>query len=109
SAWRDDCVAWARAAIAGTLDTPPPVIPVLDALAAEYRLAPELVPALVLIYGAHLAGEPGVAPVDVARILGGRWDEALARGELAARGVIELEQSRVRFVAAVERDLDGRP
>lgn len=108
-AWRDDCVAWARSAIAGTLETPPPVIPVLDALAAEHGLSPELVPALVLLYGAHLAGEPGVAPVDVARILGGRWDEALARGELAARGVIELERSRVRFVAAVERDLDDQP
>ena len=40
----------------------------------------------LLLYGAHLCGDPGAAPVDVARVCDRAWDEALGRGELAERG-----------------------
>jgi len=107
-AWRDDCVAWARAVIAGGA-TPPPALPPIDDAAERFGLAPELAPAIALLYGAHLGGEAGVAPVDVARVLDGRWDEALARGQLAARGAVLLERSRLSLVPELRHALDDQP
>ena len=43
--------------------------PSLERIVARFELSPHLYPAIALLYGAHLAGEPGVAPVDVARVL----------------------------------------
>lgn len=107
--WRDDCVGWVRSMLGAAAAREPPAIAVIDELAAQHELPAELTPALVLLYGAHLAGEAGVAPADLAKVLGGRWDEALGRGQLAARGLIELSQSRVQLVAAIERALDDQP
>jgi hypothetical protein len=84
-----------------------PVVPEIDDLARRVELPIELVPAVVLLYGAHLAGEHGVAPVEVARVLGGKWDEALGRGQLAGCGVASLERSRLALVPAIERALDA--
>ncbi|MEJ7600488.1 MAG: hypothetical protein WKG01_21445 [Kofleriaceae bacterium] len=84
--WRDDAVTWARAVAAGTTDREAPIAESLELLGARLELPATLLPALVLLYGAHLAGDPGAAPVDVARVLGRRWDEALGRGLLASRG-----------------------
>jgi hypothetical protein len=107
--WRDDVVTWARAVVAGSIDRGAPSAPPIEALAVRFELAPTLVPAMILLYGAHLGGEPGVAPVDVARILGRRWDEALGRGELAAHGIAVYADSRVRLAPPILRALDELP
>lgn len=105
-AWRDEVAVWARAVAAGTIDRDAPSAPPIDALIARFELAPSLHPALVLLYGAHLAGEPGAAPVAVARVLGRSWDEALGAGQLASRGVAVYRDSRVRLAPAVQRALN---
>jgi len=107
--WRDEAVAWARAVIAGSVDRGAPSCPPIDELALRFELAANLVPALVLLYGAHLGGDHGVAPVDVARVLGRRWNEALGRGDLAARGLAIYHDSRVRLAPPILRALDELP
>jgi hypothetical protein len=112
--WRDDVVAWTRAITAGAIAADAPAAPPIDALIARFDLAPALHPVLVLLYGAHLCGERGVAPAEVARVLDHRWpdhrwDEALGRGELAERGVAEYAGSRVALSPLVLRVLDELP
>jgi len=110
AAWRDDVVGWTRAITAGGVADPAaPDAPLIEALIARFDLAAELHPALVLLYGAHLCGERGAAPAEVAHVLDGRWDEALGRGELAERGVAEYAGSRVALSAVVLRVLDELP
>ncbi len=106
--WRDAVVTWARAVAAGSVDRNAPDAPPIDDLAARFELPQPLVPALVLLYGAHLGGEHGVAPVDIARVLGRRWDEALGRGQLATRGLATYEGSRVILAASITAALDER-
>jgi hypothetical protein len=106
ASWRDDLVAWSRATRAGMHDLEAPVAPLIDTLLARFELAPSLQPVLALLYGAHLCGDRGVAPVEVACLLGRRWDEALGRGELAERGVAVYVDSRVALAASVQRMLD---
>jgi hypothetical protein len=84
-------------------------VPAIDAVIERFDLARALHPALVLLYGAHLCGERGVAPVDVARVLDRQWDEALGRGELAVRGVAQYAGSRVALAPLVLRVLDELP
>ena len=107
--WRDEAVTWARAVAAGTTDRDAPVAESIDLLGARLELPATLLPALVLLYGAHLAGDAGVAPVDVARVLGRRWDEALGRGLLASRGIATFERSRVQLAPEIQRTLDELP
>ena len=107
--WRDELVTWARAVAAGSVDRGAPATPALETLAARFELAPQLIPALALLYGVHLGGERGAAPFDVARVLGRRWDEALGTGQLAARGVAHYADSRVTLAPAVQRVLDELP
>ncbi len=102
--WRDDVVAWTRAGTGA-----PPASTEVDELVARFGLSPSYVAPIVLAYGTHLLGERGVAPVDIARVLGGRWAEALGTGELAARGVMHHEGSRVHLADAIRRLLDGLP
>lgn len=106
--WRDDVVAWSRVAISGAAP-PPPAAPSIDAMLARFDLAPPLRPVLLLLYGAHLCGELGAAPIDVARLLDGQWDEALGRGELARRGVADYARSRVMLSPILLRVLDELP
>jgi len=63
----------------------------------------------VLLYGSHLCGSLGAAPVDVARVVGRRWEEALGRGQLAERGLAEHGHSRVRLAEPILRALDELP
>jgi hypothetical protein len=107
--WRDELVAWARGVAAGTLDKDPPMAAAVDAILARFELAPQLYPAFALLYGTHLGGADGVAPVDVARVLGRNWDEALGRGHLAGSGAVVWRDSRVRLGPWVQRALDGIP
>ncbi|HEY1556148.1 MAG TPA: hypothetical protein VGF94_15020 [Kofleriaceae bacterium] len=104
--WRDDATAWARQVAAGGSERDAPVARAIDDLALRFELPSALRAALVLLYGAHLAGEAGAAPIDVARVLGRRWDDALGRGLLAGRGVAVYRDSRVRLAPAVLRALD---
>ena len=108
ASWRDDVVLWARAIAAGTFDRAAPSAPPIDTLAARFGLPEQLVPALILLYGVHLAGHHGAAPIDVARVHGRRWDEALGRGQLAALGLALYERSRVILTPAILRSLDER-
>ncbi|HTL31595.1 MAG TPA: hypothetical protein VL326_00645, partial [Kofleriaceae bacterium] len=123
-AWREEAVAWARANIVAGSDPSantatfakigePPTATPFGTMIARYELAPQLQPVIALLYGAHLAGFDGVAPADIARVMGGRWDEALGRGELVLRGVTfharqykDISDSRVRMAPAILRALD---
>ncbi len=107
--WRDELVAWTRGIAAGSIERGAPEAPAIMALVARFELPAPLAPAVILLYGAHLCGERGAAPVDVARVLGRRWDEALGRGLLAARGVATYEGSRVGLAAPLARALDELP
>jgi hypothetical protein len=106
--WRDDVVAWTRAVAAGVAREPP-AAPAIDAVAARLELSPSLRRALLLLYGAHLCGEPGAAPVDVARVCEHGWDEALGRGKLAEARLAIYARSRVRLAAPILRALDELP
>ena len=106
--WRDETVAWYRAVAAGSADRDAPVSLAIDQLIVRLDLPAALQPALVLLYGAHLAGT-GAAPVDLARVLGRDWTEALGRGELAVRGVADYADSRVRLTRTIQRALDELP
>ncbi|HEY5938472.1 MAG TPA: hypothetical protein VIU61_27665, partial [Kofleriaceae bacterium] len=107
--WRDEAVIWARAVAAGSVERDAPLSDSVHELAERFELPATLVPAIVLLYGAHLAGERGVAPFDIARVLGRRWDEALGRGLLASRGLARFEDSRVVLSPAIQRALDELP
>ena len=107
--WRDELAAWVRGVTAGTLERNPPASPPIDTLLARFELMPQVAPALALLYGAHLCGDDGAAPVDVARVLGRNWDEALGKGQLHAAGVTSHRDSRVRLAPCVLAALDGLP
>jgi len=106
--WRDELVIWARAFTAGAVEHAP-AAPALDTIAARFDLPSQLVPALALLYGTHLGGVHGVAPIDVSRVLGGRWDDALGTGQLAARGLVRHATSRVLLAPPIQRFLDELP
>ena len=112
TSWRDECAAWTRTQLERRRE-PAPSIPSIAALATRFDLPDEIAPALVALYGAHLEGHDGIAPSIVAHVLelpdDRRWAEALGRGELAARGVVVFERSRVRLARAVQRVLDELP
>jgi hypothetical protein len=105
--WRDELVEWAAGAAPGAAS--PPATPAIDALSARFDLDARLQPVLARLYGAHLCGEAGVAPVEVARMLDRQWDEALGRGELARSGVCEYARSRVALSPTILRVLDELP
>ena len=107
--WRDEIVTWSCAIISGATDLDVPAAAAIDVLIARFELAPALHPVLALLYGAHLCGERGAAPADIARLLDRQWDEALGRGELAGRGVAEYASSRVALSPLVLRLLDELP
>jgi hypothetical protein len=109
ASWRDDAGAWARAVASGTFDRAAPSCLPIDALAVRFELPASLIPALVLLYGSHLAGLDGAAPMDVAKVLGRRWDDALGRGKLAELGLAIYEHSRVKLAPAILRSLDELP
>lgn len=104
--WRDEVATWARGI---AHDHTPPSLQWLVPVAARFELAEHVMPGLALLYGAHLTGEPGVAPVDLARVLGRDWDEALGRGQLASSAIAVYRDSRVRLAPAVQRALDELP
>lgn len=102
AAWRDRIVAWFTAGAQGAAPDASP----FAALIARLDLSDELLPALALLYAHHLAGEHGAPPMAISRVLGGRWDEALGRGELAQRGVVIIRDSRAHLAPALLRVLD---
>lgn len=99
--WRDELVAWRHAR------GPLPDVARLEQLAQRFDLSNDQVIVVALIYAAHLCGEPGIAPVDAARIVG--WEDALGHGALAAAGIVTLDGSRLRLEEAIARMLDERP
>jgi hypothetical protein len=110
--WRDELAAWSSTIGGGTIDPAahgPPVAFAIEALIARFELEPPLQPVIALLYGAHLRGEAGVAPLDVARMLDRQWDEALGRGDLARTGLCEYVRSRVALSPVILRALDELP
>ncbi|MEP6865327.1 MAG: hypothetical protein ABJE66_32210 [Deltaproteobacteria bacterium] len=107
--WRDAVATWARGIMTGAVDHKPGPLQWLVSIAARFELADHVMPGLALLYGAHLAGEAGVAPVELARVLGRDWDEALGRGQLAASAIATYRDSRVRLATPVLRALDELP
>jgi hypothetical protein len=108
-AWRDEVASWARGILTGAHDHKPGPMQWLVPIVARFELPDHVMPGLALLYGAHLAGEPGVAPVELARVLGRDWDEALGRGQLAGSQIAVYRDSRVRLATAVQRALDELP
>lgn len=106
--WRDKAASWYREVSAGSASREAPVSIAISKLLVRLEVPPELEPALILLYGAHLAGT-SAAPVDVARVLGTNWTEALGRGHLAERGVAIYADSRVRLSRTIQRTLDELP
>ncbi|MFT3699687.1 MAG: hypothetical protein QM831_41445 [Kofleriaceae bacterium] len=109
-AWRDELALWTRGFLSNSIERGAiPSHESLEKIATRFELPEAVWPAIALLYGAHLAGEDGVAPVDVARVLGRNWDEALGNGTLASSLVCTFTQSRVRLHPMVERKLDNNP
>ena len=105
--WRDEVVAWVLRAPSSAARR---VSDELDALVARFGLATTFVPPLVLAYGAHLLGERGAAPADIARSIGGRVARgAPGRASFARRGVLHYADSRVHLAEPIRRMLDGLP
>ncbi len=106
SSWRDELVGWARAVMSGAVEGVRPGTPLIETIAGRFEIAGDLLPALALLYGAHLTGARGAAPADVSRVLGRTWDDALGRGQLARRGLAVHAESRVILAAPIQRALD---
>jgi hypothetical protein len=106
--WRDQLAVWTRAALSRPAGAAPPLAPI-EALVERFDLEPWIVPGLALLYGAHLLGQDGVAPVALSRTLDHRWDEALGRGVLAANGLARWRRSRVRLARVLRDALDELP
>jgi hypothetical protein len=102
--WRDVLVEWTRRGDAMGA----PISAAIAAIGERFALRDELLPAIALCYGAHLCGEPGVPLVDITLVLGGLWDEALGRGELASKGMLVIVESRARLSSELYRALDER-
>lgn len=104
--WRDDIATWARGITRSAQDHKPPPLHWFASIASRFELSDSVLPGLALLYGAHLAGEAGVAPLDLSRVLGRDWDEALGRGQLAAAAIAVYRDSRVRLAQPIQRALD---
>ena len=104
--WREELATWTRSVIAGTTNRLPPSVIAIELLAQRLAIAATLHAGLAFLYGAHLCGEAGVAPVDLARVLAQNWDEALGRGQLASSQVATFRDSRVRLATFAQRVLD---
>ena len=109
ASWRDDLATWTRSTIGGTSDRQPSSIVTIEMLAERLAISPALYAGLALLYGAHLCGEAGVAPVDLARVLARNWDEALGRGQLARSQIASFRDSRIRIATFAQRSLDELP
>lgn len=108
--WRDHLASWTRSILSGTRADPPVLGDGLLAdVAARAGLDGELAIALWLLYGAHLCGLDGVAPVELAGVLRRRWSEALGTGALASSGVARWRGSRAYLARPITDALDERP
>jgi hypothetical protein len=108
--WRGTLAAWSRSALSGNGGA----VPVLAAgplhgVAVRLGLDEELTRALGFVYGAHICGNDGVAPIDLAGVIGGCWDEALGGGHLATSGALVWRRSRIYLAAVVATALDELP
>lgn len=108
--WRGELATWARSVDAGSVRSAPndPRLE-LDVVSARLGLSHDLALALALLYGAHLAGLRGIAPLELASVAGWRWEEALGAGALASAGITRWIGSRVRLAEETVAAIDGRP
>jgi hypothetical protein len=104
--WRGEVATWARA-IVGRSQRPMPFLdpPILDQLMTRLAIPPELMPAIVLLYGAHLIGGDGVTRYDLASVIEWRW-AALAAGPLVTCGIVREKQHRFALRREATHALD---
>jgi hypothetical protein len=106
--WRDALASWARAKLRG-LNGDPPLLAACPLHDVCHQLGLEGEARLVLwmVYGARLAGEDGVAPVDLVEFCPKRWDDALGKSRLGTVGAFEWrDDNRVHLVSEVKAALD---
>jgi len=107
-AWREPVAAFAADLARGT-DAEVPVVAVdteLGQLAHRLVLPSGARRALVVLYGLHLVGEPGVAIARLAHALGD-WTEALGQGELGTLAMLRRRGGKVALRSSVTDLLDG--
>lgn len=102
--WRAELVAWARGgqpafAHAATAD----LAARLDRATEAARTGDRLRPAIELLYAARLLGTDGVAPIELAAVLGWRWKEVLG-GDLG--GLVRRRRGRCHLIEEVIAALD---
>jgi hypothetical protein len=111
--WREPLATFAEQLAtkdAAKAEIPPlPLDTTLAQLCHRAQLATPARRALTALYGAYLAGEPGIAIARLARLVGGDdgWREALGTGELGDRLLVTTRAGRVSIVDAIARVLDG--
>lgn len=101
--WREQVVKWTRSGIVDIV----PAVPAIEQLAHALALPDPLVPALVLCYGAHLCGAPGVPPDELDELLAGRWpDEIAGTGRLARSGALVYREGWIALAPEHCRTVD---
>jgi hypothetical protein len=106
--WRDP-LATLGADLARGTDAEVPVVAddtELGQLAHRLALPAAARRALIVLYGLHLVGEPGVAIARLARATGD-WTEALGQGELGMLAMLRRRGGKVGLRSAVTDLLDG--
>ena len=106
--WRDDIVEWTRQALSAASDAAPLAITAISEVVNRAGLSADFDGAITLLYGAHLIGADGVAPAELLRVVGRRWNEALGSGKLAASGLARWKRSRIRLHPVAARIFDER-
>jgi hypothetical protein len=106
--WREPLATYAADLIRGA-DAEVPVVAAdteLGQLAQRVALTSAARRALVVLYGLHLVGEPGLAIARLAHALGD-WTEALGQGELATLAMLRRRGGKVALRGSVADLIDG--
>lgn len=109
-AWREPLATFAADLVRGT-DAELPVVAVdteLGQLAHRLALPAAARRALVVLYGLHLVGEPGLAIARLALALGD-WTEALGQGDLGTLAMLRRRGGKVALRGSVADLIDGAP
>jgi len=106
--WREPLAALGADLVRGA-DAEVPVVTAdteLGQLAHRLALPSAARRALIVLYGLHLVGEPGVAIARLAHTLG-EWTEALGQGELGTLAMLRRRGGKVALRGPVTDLLDG--
>jgi hypothetical protein len=107
-AWREPLAVYAAELVRGT-EAEVPVVAAdteLGQLAHRLALPAGTRRALVVLYGLHLVGEPGLSIARLGHALGD-WTEALGQGELGALAMLRRRGGKIGLRGAVADLIDG--